>query len=151
MSADRRSRPRRGRATWPPSLVLAAVVAGCAAVPQATVAPVGTPAPSSTGVTTAPGNPGGPTEIPAAAPGHELYGFLPYWEIDDPGIAEHVASLPLTTLALFSVTHTAKGAINTNARGHPSITGESGRAMIADAQARGTRVELVYTSFGAAR
>jgi len=127
------------------------VVAGCAAVPQATVAPVGTPAPSSTGGTTAPGNPGGPTEIPAAAPGHELYGFLPYWEIDDPGIAEHVASLPLTTLALFSVTHTAKGAINEKTRGYGLLTGDVGREVIAAAHRRGSRVELVYSSFGAAR
>jgi spore germination protein YaaH len=71
--------------------------------------------------------------------------------MDDPGIAEHVASLPLTTLALFSVTHTGKGAINTNARGHPWITGDVGRGMIAAAHQRGTRVELVYSSFGAGR
>ena len=58
---------------------------------------------------------------------------------------------PLTTLALFSVTHTAKGAINTKQRGYRLITGDVGRRLIREAQERGTRVELVYTSFGGPR
>ena len=49
-------------------------------------------------------------------PGHELYGYLPYWEMDD-GIDAHLRDLPLTTLALFSVTHTSRGAINTSQPG----------------------------------
>ena len=71
--------------------------------------------------------------------------------MDAPGIADHVASLPLTTLALFSVTHTGKGAINTKAPGYPLLTGDVGGGLIAGAHARGSRVELVYSSFGAAR
>jgi spore germination protein YaaH len=84
------------------------------------------------------------------APGHELYGFLPYWEMRD-GIAEHLADTPLTTLALFSVTHTGKGAINTGQRGYRLITGETGDRLIREAHERGARVELVYSSFGVAR
>ena len=120
-------------------------VAACAAVPEATSTPAGTavsPAPSS--VVT-----GSPVVVPD--PGHELYGYLPYWEMDDPGIAEHVAETPLTTLALFSVTHTAKGELNTKQRGYGLITGDVGRRLIADAHDRGERVELVYTSFGGPR
>jgi spore germination protein YaaH len=83
-------------------------------------------------------------------PGHELYGYLPYWELDD-GIDAHLAETPLTTLALFSVTHTSRGALNTTEKGYRGITGDLGRRVIAEAHDRGTRVELVYTSFGSRR
>jgi hypothetical protein len=80
-------------------------------------------------------------------PGHEVYGYVPYWEMDD-GIADHLATTDLSTLALFSVTHGSKGALSTGQSGYKRITGEVGRRMIAGAQGRGVRVELVYTSFG---
>ena len=136
------------------AVLLAVAVAACAAVPP----PSGTPGtsgragpPSVAGATSDPVGTGLPASTAAPAPGHELYGFLPYWEMGGAGITEHVASLPLTTLALFSVTHTAKGAINTRARGYSLVTGDVGRGLIADAHRRGVRVELVYSSFGAAR
>src|SRR3954467_4353027 len=99
------------------------MIAGCVAVPETTPRAGGWASPASTSAA-GPGESGDAPGTPGAAPdpGHELYGYLPYWEMDDPGIAEHVASLPLTTLALFSVTHTPKGAINSNGRGHPWIT-----------------------------
>ena len=126
-------------------------VAACATVPP----PSGAPGVSGAAGSPFPGasEPGvvAPSATPVPVPGHELYGFLPYWEMGDPGIADHVASLPLTTLALFSVTHTGKGAINTRAPGYAQLSGDVGRALIADAHARHVRVEVVYTSFGSAR
>jgi len=89
-----------------------------------------------------------PTPTPVPAPGHELYGFVPYWEMDGT-IAAHVAATPLTTLGLFSVTNTSKGTLNAGQPGFRRITGPVGSAMIAAAHGRGTRVELVFTSFGA--
>jgi spore germination protein YaaH len=83
-------------------------------------------------------------------PGHELYGYLPYWEMDE-SIADHVAATPLTTLALFSVTHRGQGLLNQGTRGYAAITSDTGRRLIREAHERGVRVELVYTSFGAAR
>ena len=83
-------------------------------------------------------------------PGHEVFGFVPYWEMND-GIAEHVARTDLTTLALFSVTHTKDGAIDTKQTGYKRITGAIGERLIREAKARGVAVQLVYTSFGAAR
>jgi len=80
-------------------------------------------------------------------PGHEVYGFVPYWEMDD-GIAAHVRSTALTTLALFSVTNTSSGAIDTNQNGYRRVTGPIGEQLIRDAHDRGVRVELVFTSFG---
>jgi hypothetical protein len=86
-----------------------------------------------------------PVRIPD--PGHEVYGYVPYWEMDE-GIVDHVAGTDLSTLAVFSVTHGNKGAIATDQNGYRRITGGVGRRLIAEAQARGVRVELVYTSFG---
>ena len=91
-----------------------------------------------------------PSATPVPAPGRELYGFVPYWEMDDT-IAAHLAATPLTTVGLFSVGNTSKGAINTAEPGYKQITGAVGAAMIGAAHHRGMRVELVFTSFGAAR
>jgi spore germination protein YaaH len=90
-----------------------------------------------------------PSSGPPPASSHELYGFVPYWEMDDT-IAGHLAATPLTTIGLFSVTHTSKGALR-DAKGYKAITGATGRQVIREAQERGVRVELVYSSFGASR
>ena len=81
-------------------------------------------------------------------PGHEVYAFVPYWEIDR-SIARHVAAVHLTTVGLFSVTHAANGALATKERGYLRITGPIGRQIIADAHKNNRRVEVAYTSFGA--
>lgn len=88
-----------------------------------------------------------PTVIPV--PKHEVYGFVPYWEMDD-SIAEHIGRTDLTTLALFSVTHRRNGKID-NQTGIRRIRGEVGAAMIRAAKRRDVRVEIVYTSFGSAK
>ncbi len=107
-------------------------------------------------------SPADPTRDPAASPAsaaslgpatplplpkHEVYGFVPYWEMDD-GIADHLAATELTTVALFSVTHSRSGALATNQNGYRRITGGVGERMIREAHDRGARVELVYSSFG---
>ncbi len=94
----------------------------------------------------------GPSPSPTTPPkpGHEIFGFVPYWEMDA-GIADHVAATPLGTVALFSVTHTAKGAINTGSPGYRKIAGDVGRGLIRTAHDHGMRVELVFSSFGVAR
>ena len=101
-----------------------------------------------------PSGSGGPAAVasrapatPTPTPGHELYGFVPYWEMDDT-IADHIARTPLTTLALFSVTHRRNGSLATNQNGYKRIIGDVGDAMIRAARDAGARVELVYTSFG---
>jgi spore germination protein YaaH len=89
-----------------------------------------------------------PVPTPVPVPKHEVYGFVPYWEMDD-GIADHLATTELTTLALFSVTHRRTGELADDQQGWRRITSALGRRLIDEAHARGTRVELVYTSFGA--
>jgi len=90
------------------------------------------------------------TPIPIPIPGHEVFGFVPYWEMDA-GIAAHLAKTDLTTLALFSVTHKKNGDLAPGERGYRKIDGPLGRGLISDAHERGVRVELVYTSFGAGK
>ena len=68
-----------------------------------------TPTPSSppaSDAAIAPTSTGQPSPIPV--PKHEVYGFVPYWEMDDT-IAAHIAATDLTTLGLFSVTHQRNG------------------------------------------
>ncbi len=86
-----------------------------------------------------------PTSPPA--PGHEVFGYVPYWEMDQ-GIAEQVAGIRLTTLALFSVTHTKDGSLDTGQTGYKRITGGVGTRLIREAHDRGVAVQLVYSSFG---
>jgi len=87
---------------------------------------------------------------PVPTPGHELYGFVPYWEMDDT-IAAHLAGTPLSTVALFSVTTTSKGAIDTGKPGAKLISGDIGAALISTAHRQGMRVDIVFTSFGASK
>ena len=83
-------------------------------------------------------------------PGHEVYGFVPYWEMDDT-IAAHLGRSDATTIGLFSVTHGTKGVLNAKLVGYRRITGPIGRRIIADAHDRERRVEVTYTSFGRAK
>lgn len=85
-----------------------------------------------------------PTVIPV--PKHEVYGYVPYWEMDD-SIADHIGRTDLTTLALFSVTHRRNGTLD-DQTGLRRIRGDVGAAMIQAARRAGQRVEIVYTSFG---
>ena len=112
----------------------------------------GSPAPGSGG----PGSgaaPGGSSSGPAnpvPTPGFEVYGFVPYWEMDGT-IAAHLAGTRLTTLALFSVTNKRNGSLDTTQRGYKAITGPLGEQLIREAHDRGVRVEIVFTSFGATK
>jgi spore germination protein YaaH len=82
-------------------------------------------------------------------PGHEVYGYVPYWEMDDT-IADHVGATDLTTLALFSVTHRRNGTLD-DQNGLRKIRARVGKAMIRAAHDRKAKVEIVYTCFGAAK
>ena len=98
---------------------------------------------------------GPPTVAPTPTPrpelgGTELYGYLPYWRINE-GSAAYVRDVPLSTLALFSVSANRDGTIHTGRLGYQRITGPIGRQIIAEAHARDVRVELVFTSFGERR
>jgi hypothetical protein len=90
-----------------------------------------------------------PTLRPATG-GTELYGFLPYWQMSAT-MATYLESVPLSTIALFSVSARRNGALDTRDVGYKRISGDLGRRLIDGAHARGTRVDLVFTSFGPQR
>ena len=80
----------------------------------------------------------------------EVYGFLPYWEIDS-GTDAYLHYDLVTDIALFSVGLTAGGAIDTTSRGYAAATGSTAATIIAHAHAVGVRVDLTFTSFGLAK
>ena len=107
-------------------LVLLAVSIGLAVTlsrPAADRAAEGPDVPSSAG----PGSAAAGTPSPIPVPGHEVYGFVPYWEMDAT-IADHLAATDLTTIGLFSVTHRKNGSLSTGENGYKRITGPIGRA-----------------------
>lgn len=150
----------RGRPRLALGLVAAIVTAGltaCAAAPNRASDPapsVNGPNPTSGLASLAPtplsAVTPAPSPRPTPTPGHEVYGFVPYWEMDG-GIAAHLRGTALTTLALFSVTAAADGAIDATTSGYQRITGDLGRRLIREAHARRVRVELTFSSFGFAR
>ncbi len=101
----------------------------------------------TTGAEAGPAGTPTPVPTPRPIPKHEVYGYIPYWEMDD-GIAAHVRGTDLSTVALFSITNKRNGTIDTGQNGYRKITGPIGRRLIQDAHDREARVEVVYTSFG---
>jgi spore germination protein YaaH len=126
--------------------VLAGLLVGGIIGPNAKSPGASSDSPGSATGTTSPT----PTPTPRRAPGHEVFGFVPYWEMDE-RIAAHLARTDLTTLALFSVTNKRTGALDTAGKGYLKITGPLGQRLIREAHDRGTRVELVFSSFGTAK
>jgi spore germination protein len=113
--------------------------------------------PGVSGVPTASGGAAGPiggdpsvAPTPVPKPGHELFGYVPYWEMNS-SIADYLRSVPLTNLALYSVTNKRDGSIDTSQLGYKRITGAAGRRMIREAHDRKIRVQLTFTSFNDAR
>jgi spore germination protein YaaH len=117
------------------------------------------PKPATPGASADAGGPLGPGASPTPAPtptprpevgGLELFGYLPYWRLNE-ATAAYVRDVPLSTIALFSVGANKDGTLNTDRVGYQRITGPIGRQIIADAHERKVRVELVFTSFGERR
>jgi len=77
----------------------------------------------------------------------DVYGYLPYWEMDS-SIEDSLDWNALSAISLFSVTQGSTGALNRSAAGYVAITSDRGRRIAATARARGVRVELTFTSFG---
>jgi glycosyl hydrolase family 18 (putative chitinase) len=89
-----------------------------------------------------------PTPVPV--PKHELFGYVPYW-IMNSATADYLQSVPLTTLALYSVTNKRDGSLDTSQLGYKRITGSTGKRMIREAHDRKIAVQLTFTSFNDAR
>jgi spore germination protein YaaH len=152
-TGPRSARRRRFRVGRPRPSIARAILAGLAAlaIVGSAVALAFLPGSQPLGPLKPAGStpPGGASAAPLI-PGYEVYGFVPYWEIDDT-IADHLRATNTTTVALFSVTHTGKGKIATNQKGYRAISGPIGRRVVADAHDLGRRVDVTWTSFGQAK
>jgi putative cell wall-binding protein len=80
----------------------------------------------------------------------EIYGYLPYWEIDS-GTDAYLRYDLLTDIALFSVGLSSSGSIVTSGTGYGPVTGSTAATIVAHAHAAGVRVDLTVTSFGLAK
>jgi hypothetical protein len=80
----------------------------------------------------------------------QVYGFLPYWELD--GATDGYLRYDLLSdIALFSVGLTCSCAIGTCTPGYAAATGSLADEIVARAHAAGVRVDLTVTSFGLSR
>lgn len=125
-------------------------MAGIAVVAGAVVLGLLGPAPSGG---RAAGTEAGATGSSGGTPklgGTELYGYLPYWSMSA-SMADYLATVPLTTIELFSVSARTNGGLDPTLTGYRRITGDIGARLIVEAHARGQRVELAFSSFGYAR
>jgi putative cell wall-binding protein len=145
--APRPAQPRRRPAhEWARLAVLAAAIVGLAGSARSAAAtPLTAPRPEPAA---APG-PAAPLPEPGFARrlSGEVYGYLPYWEIDG-GTDAYLRYDLLTDIALFSVGFTSTGAIATSGTGYPAVTGSTAATIVNHAHAAGVRVDLTVTSFG---
>lgn len=146
-SAPLRARPRL--ATLPRSLrivVLGALIVTVAGL-AGPVAAARIPAASTSQAGTAPAAAPLPEAGIARRLSGEVYGYLPYWEIDST-VDAYLRYDLLTDIALFSVGFTSTGAIATSGTGYPAVTGATAATIVSHAHAAGVRVDLTITSFG---
>jgi putative cell wall-binding protein/spore germination protein YaaH len=80
----------------------------------------------------------------------QVYGYLPYWELDSGTDASLRYDL-LTDIALYAVTLNSDGSINTSTNGYAAVTSSLADTIISHAHAAGVRVDLTVTSFGLAK
>lgn len=103
--------------------------------------------PLAGGPATAPVRAAGPAPLTAAQLSHrmtrEVYGYLPYWELDSSTDAYLRYDL-LTTIALFSFRYGTDGTIQSTVASS-RFTGSLGSTIIGHAHAAGVRVELAFS------
>ena len=84
------------------------------------------------------------------APSHEVYGYLPYWQLDA-GTARRLDYRRLSTIAFFAVPIGADGALDRQAIGYRAYVSRAARAVTNAAHARGVRVVPTFQLFSASK
>ncbi|MDR3544405.1 MAG: hypothetical protein P4L30_01385, partial [Candidatus Limnocylindrales bacterium] len=112
----------------------------------------GSPSSAPSGQPTAAPGPiiGSPTSPMSAHLSGDVYGYLPYWEMDS-RIEASLDWNALSVISLFSVTQDSTGALDKTTAGWRAITSARGRRIAATAREHGVRVEITFTTFGNAR
>lgn len=80
------------------------------------------------------------------APSHQVYGYLPYWQLDA-GTAGRLDFRRLSTIAFFAVPIRADGALDRDATGYRAYVSRPARAVTNAAHARGVRVVPTFQLF----
>lgn len=84
------------------------------------------------------------------SPTHQVYGYLPYWQLDG-GTARRLDYRRLSTIAFFAVPIRADGALDRGAIGYRAYVGRAARAVTNAAHARGIRVVPTFQLFNVTR
>ena len=84
------------------------------------------------------------------APSHEVYGYLPYWQLDA-GTAGRLDYRQLSTIAFFAVPIGADGALDRQAVGYRAYVSRAARAVTNAAHARGVRVVPTFQLFSVSK
>ena len=80
----------------------------------------------------------------------DVFGYLPYWEIDSK-VDAYLRYDVLSTIALFGVAFRPDGSFNTTDSSYATVTGSTAATIIAHAHAAGVRVVITFESFNADR
>jgi len=80
----------------------------------------------------------------------EVYGFLPYWEIDA-GIETYLRYDLLSTIAFFGVGTRSDGSLDTATSGYRAYVSDRATRIIEQAHAAGVRTAITFQSFGTAK
>ncbi len=95
-------------------------------------------------------SPGAPAPLaPGAAgagPTREVFGYLPYWELDN-GTDAYLRYDLLTTIAFFGVGYGVDGALITDAPGYRAYMSDRATTIIEQAHAAGVRTVITFQSF----
>ncbi len=95
-------------------------------------------------------SPGAPAPLaPGAAgagPTREVFGYLPYWELDN-GTDAYLRYDLLTTIAFFGVGYGVDGALITDAPGYRAYMSDRATTIIEHAHAAGVRTVITFQSF----
>ena len=83
-------------------------------------------------------------------PTHQVYGYLPYWQLDA-GTARRLDYRRLSTIAFFAVPIRGDGALDRGAIGYRAYVSRAARAVTNAAHARGVRVVPTFQLFNVSR
>ncbi len=78
----------------------------------------------------------------------DVFGYLPYWEIDST-VDAYLRYDVLDTIALFGVAFRTDGSLNTADASYKAVTGPTAAAIVQHAHAAGDRVVMTFESFNA--
>ena len=83
-----------------------------------------------------------------AARSIDVFGYLPYWEIDST-VDAHLRYDVINTIALFGVAFRTDGSLNTTDASYRAVTGPTAAAIVQHAHVAGDRVVMTFESFNA--